>query len=80
MKLSDMQTPTEGEIDDALSQGLDVWHLESAGADSNDFFVGARDAVVAEVLARHCPDRGVWPDGWLLTQVDQAAWTALRRA
>lgn len=77
MRIRDLITHTEAEITAALTRGADVWHLDASDDDCSDFFIGPRELVVNEILARHCPETQMLPERWVLRRVDAVIWSAL---
>jgi|GEM_PF-4915765 len=77
LKLTDLLSVDEKEVTDALREGRDVWHLDTAGADGNDFLIMDHATALAEALNRHAPDSSELPPGWRLTKVAPEDWARL---
>lgn len=80
MRLADLLTVDETEVTAALQAGREVWHLDTAGTDGNDFLIMDREAALTETLLRHAPFSTELPYGWRLTRVSAEDWVRLLRA
>lgn len=65
--MSGYKSHTAKEIAKAVSEGKEVWALDTAGFGADDHLIGTEDEVRSEILDHH--DLEEWPESWTLDRV-----------